>query len=105
MSNWSKLGLVVLLAALLMVSVSSLADDDHYAYVENQRSDIVILKYSQQTDTNSSTSILELHPGETKRFDVNTLVGEVCAGVEDDPNPAKILGCKTLTAGQRWVIQ
>jgi hypothetical protein len=99
---------VALLAAALLAGVTTgpAADDDRpaWAYVENQRSEIVILKYSLVTDTASSTTIQELYPGRVLKLDTNTLDGEVCAGIEDDPNPAKILGCKTLVEGQRWVI-
>ena len=96
--------MAAVLALALAVGVAADDDGPAWAYVENQKSDIVILKYSQVTDTGSSTTIQELYPGRTLRLDTGQLDGEVCAGVEDDPNPAKILGCKTLVEGQRWVI-
>jgi hypothetical protein len=104
----ARSAMLALAAVVLFVGVATsvAADDDGpaWAYVENQRNEIVILQYSQVTSTASSTSILEVYPGRTQRFDVNKLDGDVCAAVEDDPNPAKSLGCRTLTPGQRWVI-
>lgn len=98
---------VLLTAALLSGAATTVAADDDgpaWAYVENQKSDIVILTYSVVTDTASSTSVQELYPGRVLRLDTNTLDGEVCASMEDDPNPAKELGCRALSPGQRWVI-
>ncbi len=111
--NAFKLGVrwmsALLMLALALGVTSGLAAGDRetrYAFVTNQTSDIVVLRYDEIISGNKAKSAVQVYVGETKRLDTTKIEGEVCAwdAREGSLQPAQKIDCKRLQPGDRWVI-
>jgi hypothetical protein len=99
---------LLILAFLLGLAVAPAAADQEtrYAFVINQTSDILVLRYDETVSGNKAMSAVQIYAGETKRLDTTKIVSDVCAwdAREGSLEPAKKMECRRLSPGDRWVI-
>jgi len=99
---------VVLLLAIGLAAVSGLSAQQgaaRLAIVENQTGDGITLSYAETVGGSASKSQVPLRQGQTIQLDPAKLQGEVCAWKMPPLKVAEKIGCRTLKAGDHWVIR
>jgi hypothetical protein len=91
--------------AVLLAGVQVAAGDEDVAIIENKGSEGIVLKYDEILAGNPAETIRDVFPGEVLRVDPAKIDGEVCAYRAADLELPEKIGCRTLAAGDRWVIE
>jgi len=98
----------VLLLAIGLSAVSGLSAQQgnaRLAIVENQTGDGITLNYAETVSGTTSKSQVPLRQGQTIQLDPAKIQGEVCAWKMPALKVAEKIGCRTLKAGDHWVIR
>ncbi len=88
----------------LLLGIPVLAGEKDEILIENKRDETIVLKMKEILGGNSAETIRDVYSGQTIRLDPDKIEGEVCAYRAGDLELPEKLGCRTLTAGDHWVI-